>query len=231
MGRAKCSRRRRLRETETDVRWFVLCLLTVAHLAQAEPVTGIDGEGRQRLERFLSGLQTIAAEFRQRVLDEEGAEIEVSTGRVLIEKPGRFAWTYREPYAQTIVSDGRTLWLYDEDLAQVTVNAVDADAAGSAAGLLGGDVELDYRYTVEELGTRDGLRWVRLLPKAQGGQYAAIEMGLDAATLTTMRLTDNLGQVTELTFSAIERNPPLDPATFRFEIPPGVDVVTGVAPD
>lgn len=213
------------------MRLLVLCLLTVAQLARAEPVAGAEGEGRQYLERFLSGLNTIAAEFRQRVLDEEGAEIETSSGRVLIEKPGRFAWTYREPYAQTIVSDGRTLWLYDEDLAQVTVNAVDASAAGSAAGLLGGDVELDTRYTVEELGTRDGARWVRLVPKAQGGQYSAIEMGLDATTLTTMRLTDNLGQVTELTFSAVERNPSLDAASFRFEIPPGVDVVSGVAPD
>lgn len=213
------------------MRWLVLCLMFVARASLAGPATGAVGEGHQRLTQFLSGLNTIAADFSQRVLDEEGAEIETSTGRVLIQKPGRFAWTYREPYAQTIVCDGHTLWLYDPDLAQVTVNAVDGEIAGSAAGLLGGDVAIDTRYRTEELGVRAGVRWVRLVPRTEGGQYAAIEVGLDDTSLSTMRLTDNLGQVTELTFSAVERNPSLDAATFRFEIPPGVDVVTGVTPD
>jgi outer membrane lipoprotein carrier protein len=75
------------------------------------------------------------------------------------------------------------------------------------------------------------VRWVRLVPKAPGDQYAAIEMGLNDTMLSMMRLTDNLGQVMELSFSAVERNPAVDPASFRFEIPAGVDVVTGVTTD
>ena len=40
-----------------------------------------------------------------------------------------------------------------------------------------------------------------------------------------MELTDAFGQITQLTFVTIERNPALAPALFRFELPAGADVV------
>jgi outer membrane lipoprotein-sorting protein len=40
-----------------------------------------------------------------------------------------------------------------------------------------------------------------------------------------MTLLDRLGQTTEIEFERVERNPRLDPSTFRFTPPPGVDVV------
>ncbi|MGD9603073.1 MAG: outer membrane lipoprotein chaperone LolA [Gammaproteobacteria bacterium] len=189
--------------------------------------------GRKQLDAFLHELTTLSAEFEQRVFDEEGAALESSAGRLELARPGRFAWTYTTPYRQSIVSDGRTLWLYDEELAQVTVNQVDTSAAGSAAQLLGERVDLDAEYTVRELGNRDGAVWIRLLPKHGERQYTAVEIGLTDGVLSTMRLTDNLGQTTELRFTGVRRNPPLDPRSFSFTPPPGVDVVTGTgsAPD
>ena len=43
--------------------------------------------------------------------------------------------------------------------------------------------------------------------------------------LQAMELKDSFGQTTRLEFSAIERNPALDPALFRFTPPAGVDVI------
>ena len=40
-----------------------------------------------------------------------------------------------------------------------------------------------------------------------------------------MELADKLGQTTRIDFSALERNRPLDDALFRFEPPPGADVI------
>ena len=40
-----------------------------------------------------------------------------------------------------------------------------------------------------------------------------------------MELTDQFGQTTVLRFSNIARNPPLDPAAFRFTPPKGADVL------
>jgi len=192
----------------------------------APPVFGGDS-GRGQLDAFLRDLTTLTADFEQRVFDEEGAELETSSGRLQLARPGRFAWTYTTPYRQTIVSDGETLWLYDEELAQVTVNRMDTSAAGSAAQLLGEKVDLDAEYAVSELGDRDGAAWVRLVPKGGERQYTAVEIGLVDGALSAMRLTDNLGQTTELRFAKVMRNPPLDLQRFTFTPPPGVDVVTG----
>ena len=40
-----------------------------------------------------------------------------------------------------------------------------------------------------------------------------------------MVLADGFGQVTQLTFSKVERNPKLDPDAFRFTAPKGADVL------
>jgi outer membrane lipoprotein carrier protein len=40
-----------------------------------------------------------------------------------------------------------------------------------------------------------------------------------------MELHDSFGQLTQLTFDTFERNPPIDPALFRFSPPPGADVI------
>ncbi len=42
-----------------------------------------------------------------------------------------------------------------------------------------------------------------------------------------MRLKDNLGQTTAIDFSDVDRGAQIDPATFRFEPPAGVDVIRG----
>ena len=50
-------------------------------------------------------------------------------------------------------------------------------------------------------------------------------IGFAGDDLKAMELRDSFGQTTLIRFSALERNPPLPPATFRFVPPAGVDVV------
>jgi chaperone LolA len=175
----------------------------------------------------LKDLKTLSATFEQRVYDETDVILETASGTLNIARPGKFSWIYSKPYRQIITSDGTTLWLYDEELAQVTVNAVEMNVAGSAAQLLGENIDLDAQYQVSELGPREDAQWVQLVPKADAQQYTGVEIGLNQETLVAMRLTDNLGQTTELRFTALQRNPSLDEKRFVFAVPPGVDVVTG----
>ncbi len=181
---------------------------------------------RHSLEAFLADLSTFTAEFVQRVYDETGQPLEESRGTLWLARPDKFRWNYLTPFKQTIVSDGKKLWLYDEELAQISVSKFDA-SAGSAAQLLGAEVDLDANYEVTETGQRDGAQWLQLVPKAASQQYTKAELGFAGDTLRLMRLRDNLGQVTELEFSGIERNPALEPSRFALEIPAGVDVIDG----
>lgn len=202
-------------------------LLLCVGLCLIWPATAAESGAAEALEAFLRDLKTLSASFRQDVLDESGALIETSHGTLSVLRPGHFSWVYTEPYRQTIVSNGETLWLYDEDLAQVTVNSVGTGMAGSAAALLGEQVNLRETYVLREDGERAGLRWVALTPRGEQPQYTQVTIGLKDGGLARMELVDNLGQTTALTFENLVRNPSLPAGLFEFTVPEGVDVVTG----
>ena len=80
--------------------------------------------GLESLEAFVKNTGSGRAEFTQTVTpparDGEKPRVKQSSGSFEFQRPGRFRFEYRKPFAQTIVADGRTLWLYDADLNQVT---------------------------------------------------------------------------------------------------------------
>jgi outer membrane lipoprotein carrier protein len=55
--------------------------------------------------------------------------------------------------------------------------------------------------------------------------FQKVSMGFKGNTLDTMELYDQLGQVTVIRFSRIERNPKLRPDAFSFTAPQGADVI------
>jgi len=195
---------------------FVLC---------SPGATALDS-GRAQLDRFLADLSSFTATFEQQLFDEYGELLETSSGDVAIVKPGKFRWEYLEPYEQIIVSDGATLWVYDVDLEQVSVNPLANDNPESPASLLVGDIDVDRHYVVTESPAVDGVVWVSLTPRGEQAQYSSVAIGFDAQGLHGMRLSDNLRQLTAITFGDIARNVEIAPELFAFTPPPGVDVLT-----
>lgn len=209
---------------EFDVRrcmrlWLVALLIL--------PVATQAGEGVRVLDGFMQGLKTLRADFSQTLSDEQGDVLETSQGRMALERPGRFRWDYLQPYEQSIIGDGKQIWVYDKDLEQVTVKPQAQTLASSPAMLLGGDAHIRDQFDVTDLGSADGLNWIRLLPKGADDQYTGIELGFAGVTLRQMKLADNFGQTTLIKFSHEQRNPKLDQALFRFQPPAGVDVIGG----
>ena len=80
------------------------------------PIAAFAADSIARVDAYLARLKTLSAEFVQVVQDKHGQVTERATGTLSISRPDRFRWDYREPYAQTIVADGKKLWLYDPDL-------------------------------------------------------------------------------------------------------------------
>jgi chaperone LolA len=206
--------------------WFA----AAGFAADTATATATTATAETPLHAFLTGLRSLAGDFEQRVFDETGALLETSHGQLRMARPRRFAWLYREPFRQTIVSDGQQLWLYDEDLAQVTVSNVGESLAGSAAQLLGDEEDPAVHYRISPLPPRENLQWLELVPKAASSQYTRIEVGFAGAALARMRLADNLGQITELRFESLSRNPALPADSFDFRVPAGVDVVNATEP-
>ena len=93
--------------------------------------------------------------------------------------------------------------------------------------MLSSDAPLAGRFEMTDVDGPGGLEWVALSPKGEHTSYGNIRLGFEGSTLRAMELKDNFGQTTRLEFSDVERNPDLDERLFRFEPPPGADVIGG----
>lgn len=182
-----------------------------------------------RLERFIDGLETFEAGFKQIVFDSNEEVVEKSSGYLMIQPPGKFRWEYLDPYPQLIISDGAELWMYDRDLEQVTIQPVDKKLASTPALVLTNRKDLDENYQLFDLGERDGHYWVEMQPKREGEFeriWLAFTTGpLEESVFAGMELRDSFGQSTQLWFVGQRRNKGLKSTVFRFVIPEGVDVI------
>jgi len=186
--------------------------------------------GRKRVESFLQGLEGLQAQFRQVLTDRGGQAIDEASGTLSIRRPDRFRWDYREPYEQLIVADGSRIWLYDSDLEQVTVRKLDDTLSATPAMLLSGRGNLEDNFTVTQVSGEGAVEWVRMEPKRDDTDFKWVRLGFEGPMLRFMQLADKLGQTTNLEFSKVERNPPLDPSRFTFTVPPGADVIGDASP-
>ena len=185
--------------------------------------------GRQTLDLFLNQITSYSADFEQTLYDEYGGVLEKSNGTLALLKPGKFYWEYIDPYRQKIISNGKILWIFDEDLAQVTINEVKLSETDSPLALLVNGSGIDKAYQVEALPRDDDLIWLALLPKAQDAQYHRVEIGINENDVVRMRLQDNLNQLTDVEFVNANKETPIDPHIFEFEIPADVDIISGLS--
>ncbi|MDO9010621.1 MAG: outer membrane lipoprotein chaperone LolA [Gallionella sp.] len=195
-------------------------------MLSALPLTAQAG-AIEKLKTFISATHSAQANFTQVVLEQNGKRIQSASGIMQFQRPGRFRWTYQQPYEQIIVGDGAKFWLYDKDLNQVTVKKLDAALGSSPAALLAGSNEIERGFVLKEAGQREGLDWLQATPKAQESSFSAVFMGFDAqAGLVVMELNDAFGHKTVLRFSAMQRNPKLSAQQFQFAPPAGADVIS-----
>ena len=178
-----------------------------------------------RLHEFMSGTLTATGEFEQQIFDRDRKLVQESRGSLAFSRPGRFRWTYTQPYAQLIVGDGARVWVYDEDLKQVTVRKLDQALGATPAALLAGAADALRAFELRDQGAREGLEWLEAIPREKESNFERIRMGFGFSGLERMELVDTFGQTTVLQFTALRRNPRVDPELFRFTPPKGADVV------
>ena len=138
-------------------------------------------------------------------------------------------WEYREPEKKTFVSDGKTFYFYVPADRQVIVReqAGLARHPGPAAVRAGRDPD-------------PVRRWPRRTrrPPASGGcgssrakpdpEIEHVLLDVDAAArIRGIAVVDAQGNRSHFAFDGFKENVGLDDALFRFEVPTGVEVVTG----
>lgn len=200
--------------------------LSLAGLTFALLTTNAFAGGRDDLAAFTKGLKGLDGQFSQQVFDANGKPKESSSGRVALSAPRLFRWEYTKPYEQLIVADGAHVWVYDPDLQQVTRRAQGAEEQNSPLAALVDTAKLERDYILHDAGNSDGLDWLEIAPKkASDTGFRSARLGFGPQGLTTMQVTDALGQKTRIEFSHWQRNPAFTAGTFRFVPAKGVDVV------
>ncbi len=167
----------------------------------------------------------MTADFRQELWTPEQTLVETQLGTLELERPDHFRWEYQGPSKLTIVADGKKLWMYDVDLAQVTVAPLDESVASSPARLLSSGGAVRDGFNVVDTYARDGLEWVKLTPKAAGGDFSSIAIGFHDRAPERLELVDGLNQVTKIELENVHVNPKIDSSEFVFQPPAGVDVI------
>lgn len=182
-------------------------------------------DGYQRVDRLLGNLQSLQADFKQTLTDSKGDVTEQSGGTIAILRPNRFRWEYRQPHEQLMVADGTRIWLFDPDLEQVTVRRMGESLSATPAMLLSGDSKLADNFTVTKTSQDATAQWVMMEPKRNDTDFKWVRLGFSSDLLKYMQLADKLGQITTLEFNNVQKNPPLDPSLFVFNVPEGADVI------
>lgn len=188
----------------------------------------VSASAAQVLEDFLNDFKTLKAHFTQTLYDEKGAVLEVSSGKLYLQRPGRFHWSYEAPYEQLIIADGSSIWIYDQDLEQVTIKDFDVSTENTPALLLSSERPISDFFTVESLpDNASGEAQVKLLPKSPDAQFALMQLLFNGLTLSRLHVQDKLGQTSVIAFSAQQRNVPLPAHLFEFPPPAGIDLIDG----
>ena len=189
------------------------------------------------LDTWLAGLTSLRAQFTQTIQDAQGHTTDQTSGELLVLRPGRFRWDSHDTAeaasgsaagtdsGQVLIADGRNVWFYDRDLQQVTVKPADAALSATPMMLLSGGSEVRQAFDISDAGTKDGLSWLRVKPRAAEADFRQAVLGFAGGELKQMILEDKLGQQATLTFSRSQRNAPVTVAEVSFTPPQGVDVI------
>jgi outer membrane lipoprotein carrier protein len=198
-----------------------------------------------QLDAYLDNLKTLRASFLQTLADGQGHEIDRASGKIIVQRPGKFSWEIHPQAAaatdtakggggaaagagtggQLMVCDGRNLWFFDRDLGQVTVKPVDDALSATPAMLLSGAVDVRKNFTISPAGERMGLSWVLVEPHGAEADFREALFGFDKGELKRMILEDKLDQTATVIFDKIERNTKVSAAEVSFTPPRGADLI------
>jgi len=195
----------------------VFLLFCSSALAQTDSAT--------ELAQLLGQYKTYKANFRQLTYYSRSQQPQKSSGRLYMERPGKFRWEINKPSQQIIIANQSTLWVYDVELEQVTKQKIDLKSSNNPAVLLSGDVnQLIQQYEVSKVQEK-GTMWYQLKPRSAQPTFVLIRMRFANNQLVAIWVKNNLDQISIFQFSHIQLNKTLSASLFHFKPPPGVDVL------
>lgn len=180
-------------------------------------------DANQNLASLLNNFKTLKANFSQTIYENKKV-IQQSEGTMALQRPGKFFWHTASPTEQTIIADGHYFWIYDIDLQQVTRKKQQSNIDTPATLLSGSTQSLMSQFNISEVSDGD-MQKFHLTPKVDNALFESVEFSFRNNVLQQMRLTSNLGQISQVNFTDVSLNQSLNQQMFQFKAKAGVDVI------
>jgi outer membrane lipoprotein carrier protein len=202
-------------------------LLAVRSAAQTD-VHAIADKVDQRYNR----MQTLQAQFTEAY---SGAGLKrQESGTLELKKPGRMRWDYANPRPKTFLTDGKTAWFYVPGERQARRAAVkDIDDLRSPLRYLLGKTKLEKEFVglaieANAKPANAGDIVLKGVPKNMQDRVSQVLLEVTPdGLITRIEVEEMDGSVTEFRFLQQKENVQISDQRFKFELPPGVEVVQG----
>ena len=183
-----------------------------------------------RVDNHYNHLRTLRARYTEHYT---GMGIDrTETGTLLLRKTGLMRWSYDQPPGKLFVLDGKYAWFYTPGDTQASrAPAKQLDDLRSPLRFLLGHTELAKE--LDQLTTTpDGANYrISGVPKGMAQHVHLLTLIVTpAGTITSMKLEETDGAVTEFTFTDIVENIPIKAAEFIFAPPAAVTIVEAAPP-
>ena len=172
--------------------------------------------------------KTFKAKFSQKAFVQIMDQTQKAEGEVIIKKPGKMKWVYKNPAPQTLIVNDNTFWLYAPEENQVTKASIkDIYTANTPALFLSGDGKLTDSFRLEKVIKNEKTSQVLLIPLQKDSGMEKLDLLVDNKKYQILgsKVYDSLGNTTEIAFESIEINLTFPDSLFDLETPEGVDLI------
>ncbi len=186
------------------------------------------------IQKRYDATQTFKADFIQKSFLKVMGQTQTAKGKVIIKKPGRMKWDYTAPDPQILISDAKALWLYLPEERQVTKMQIESIYSSNTPALfLAGKGKLTEAFNIGKVTHNKESIQVELIPKESNDNIDRMTIFADNSSYQIIgsRVYDKLGNQTEMIFTNIMINPDTPDETFRFQVPPGVELIDFTSSD
>src|SRR3954466_13593710 len=188
----------------------------------------------EQTDAHYNNLKSLRAHFTETY---RGAGITRSeSGTLWLRRPGKMRWEYTAPREKLFVSDGKTAYFYVPGERQARKAPIrDLDDLRSPLRYLLGKTKLkkEFENLTVRAADQPGTVLVRGVPTGMADRVTEMTLEVNSrGQIRRILIEEADGSQTEFVFSAVEENVPVEDARFRFQPPPGVELIesTSVTP-
>lgn len=206
--------------------WVLLLICFCSNLLARENIKGVT--------KILSGIGSFQGKFEQVYFDALLNRSQKSSGEVKYLKPGMMVWEYAAPEALKIVIGKEKIWIYDPLLENVTVQSIDAVTRVEVLSFFIQEKQVDDHYRViqpvkkfiKEAVHKEVYYLEPISPKTS---FKEIQLQVDTRNnaITKFAILEHNGNYRIVSLSEIIFNEISDESQFTFQIPEGVEVISG----